>query len=346
MPQVYKPFPVFAFYGNHKPKDLKMYFHKFINEMNRLSSTGIMIKGQLFKIRIRRFINDTPAKDSVECTSGHSSLNGCSRCDTIAVKIDSNVVYLNVGNPRTNDDFRNFEDINHHLLEVSPLIALYPHIDMILAFILDIVHLFYLGIMLRLFQYYKDGNATVKLSMDQRTELNRRTEMLKGDISCIVKFVSVNVHSLHHVVDDIVHSGSNANDLSAFPFETDLCKAKYTLKSPNHTLAQYRRRIHEKCSVVDQTARIPPEVEILKSNENGRIQKILYKQQYFSTPHPDNTAFLTDGSVVKIVGMFVRNGILCANVMGHRIIKSLYKQSCDSSSLGIHEIDLRHSSSQ
>ncbi|KAJ8669998.1 hypothetical protein QAD02_001257 [Eretmocerus hayati] len=427
MPQVYKPFPVLAFYGNKKPKDLKMYFHKFINEMNRLSRTGIRIKGRLFKIRIRRFINDTPARDMVKCTSGHSSLNGCSRCDTVAVKIDDNIVYLYVGNPRTNDDFRSFKDINHHLLEISPLIALHPPIDMILAFILDIMHLFYLGIMLRLFQYWKDGNATVKLSMAQRNELNRRTEMLKGDIphefkrkmrstnhypdfkatdhrffvlycgpivlkkilsdQCYdhfllfhaasrmisskkaldysrlakeylsnfveeskilygLKFVSLNVHSLHHVVDDIIHSESNANDLSAFPFETDLCKAKYMLKSPKHTLAQYCRRIHEERSVVDQTAKIPPEVEILKSNENGRIEKIFYKQQYFSTSHPDNTASLTDGSVVKIVGMFVKNGTLCAKVMGHRIIKSLYKKPCDSSLLGIHQIDLRHSSPQ
>ncbi|KAJ8672608.1 hypothetical protein QAD02_003867 [Eretmocerus hayati] len=312
IPEIYKPSPVFAFYGNKKPKDLKMYFHRFIEEMDRLSRTGVMIKGKLFRIRIRRFINGKPARDLFKCTSGHSSLNGCSRCVTVAVKIDNNVVYIDVGNPRTNDDSRNFTDTNHHLLEVSPLIALDPPIDMILAFILDIMYLFYLGSSLRLFQYWESGNTTVKLSVAQREELDRRTKILKGDIpygfkrkmcstnhfldlkatdrkfsvlycgpivlkkilsdQCYdhslllyvasrmisskealeysrltslfvekskilygLKFVSVNDHSLHHVGDDIVHSGSNANYLSAFPFESDLCKAKYMLKSPNYT---------------------------------------------------------------------------------------------------------------
>ncbi|KAJ8684959.1 hypothetical protein QAD02_020752 [Eretmocerus hayati] len=94
MPQVYKPFPVFAFYGNKKPKDMYAFFYKFINEMNLLSRTGVVIQGQLFRIRIRRIINDTPARDLVKRTSGHSSLNGCSRCGPVAVKIDHNVVYI------------------------------------------------------------------------------------------------------------------------------------------------------------------------------------------------------------------------------------------------------------
>ncbi|KAJ8684958.1 hypothetical protein QAD02_020751 [Eretmocerus hayati] len=229
---------------------------------------------------------------------------------------------------------------------MSPLLALDPPIDMIITFILDIMHLLYLGIQLRLFQNWKDGEPAVRLSMAQRTELDRRTKMLKGDIpyefkrkmrttnhfpdfkaidhrffalycgpivfqkilsdSCYnhfllfhvacrlissreavnhsrlakqyfsdfvgisktlygLKFVSLNVHSSHHVVDDVVNSGSNADDNSTFPFESELYKAEYMLKSPNNTLAQYCRRIHEERSVLDLTARVPLETQILKT---------------------------------------------------------------------------------
>ncbi|KAJ8683058.1 hypothetical protein QAD02_018850 [Eretmocerus hayati] len=427
LPQVYKPFPVFAFYGNKKPKDMNQFFHKFIHEMNHLSRTGVVIQGRLFRIRIRRIINDTPARDLVKCTSGHTSLNGCSRCDTVAVKIDHNIVYADVGNPRTDWDFRNFTDLNHHLDDISPLIALDPPIDMIIAFILDIMHLLYLGVQLRLFQNWKDGEAAVRLSVAQRNELDRRTKMLKRDIpyefkrkmrssnhypdfkatehrfftlycgpivlkkilseACYnhfllfhvacrlissrdairhsrlakqyfsdfvetsktlygLKFVSVNVHSLHHVVDDVINSGCNANDLSAFPFESDLCKAKYLLRSPKNTLAQWCRRIHEQRAVLDHTAQVPPETEILKTNKDGQILKVMHKQQYFSTNHPDNTVLMQDGSVVKIVKIFLRNGTLHANVLDHRIKKPLYEQPCNSSFFHIHEIDSQHCSHQ
>ncbi|KAJ8673565.1 hypothetical protein QAD02_004827 [Eretmocerus hayati] len=307
--------------------------------MNRLARTGIMIKGQLVRIRIRRIICDTPTKNLLKRTSGHSSINGCGRCDTVAVKIDDNIVCISVGNARTDEDFRLFADLNH-LLDVSPLVALEPSIDMILTFMLDIMHLFYLGIRLRLFQYWNEGEPAVTLSAGQREELNRRTEMLKKDIpyefkrkmrptnhykdykatdhrffvkycgsvvlkkilsnECYdhfllfhvacrmlsrkkasthsrlalaqqylsqfvetfkilygLKFVSLNVHSLHHVVDD-VNSGCDVNDLAASPFKSDLLKAKHLLRSSHNTLAQCSRRIFEERSVIRKSLYAQP----------------------------------------------------------------------------------------
>ncbi|KAJ8674154.1 hypothetical protein QAD02_005416 [Eretmocerus hayati] len=419
MPHIYKPFSACVFYGKGKPADVKQFLYKFIQEMNLLSSSGVTIKLKRYTIIIRTIIADTPARDFLKGTKGHSSLNGCSRCDTEAIKIDNNVVYQSVGNARTDNDFRNFTDTKHHK-SVSPLIALVPMIDMIRIFILDSMHLLYLGFMLKIFNSWKDGQPSVKLSVAQRNEMDRRTLMIKKDIpfefkrkmrstnefadykatdhrffviyaspvvlkkilnnDCYnhfmlfhaacrmlsskeavnhvrlareylkefvekskelygLKFLSLNIHCGHHLADDVEFTQSNINDISAFPFESELRLIKEILRSPNNTLAQYCRRVHEQRTILDQTARVERNLQILKITKSQEIMKMIYKQQFFSNNHPDNTVLLNDGSVVKIIYISKVDDNVCIRVMDYNIKKLVYDSPCLSSLFNIFEID-------
>ncbi|KAJ8665422.1 hypothetical protein QAD02_007084 [Eretmocerus hayati] len=421
MSHIYKPFPVFIFYGNKKPKNVNEFLHKFIEELNLLAVTGITVKGQQFRIKLRIFTGDIPATDFIKCTCGHTGLNGCRRCDTVAVRIDHNTVYLNVGNPRTDESFRNFTDLDHHLT-ASPLLGLHLLTDMVLQFIIDPMHHEYLGTMNRLFQNWKEGDPRVKLSVVQRDELNRRTELLKKDIphefsrkmrptnhfndykatdhrffavycgpivlkkllskKCYehfllfhvalrmlsgkdavehsrmakdylsefanksqvlygLKFSSLNIHYSHHVADDVQYTQCNINDISAFPFESLLGVIKRMLRSPHNTLAQYCRRLFEERTALDQTAQLEKELKVIRVTKDDEVLLVRFKQQYFSSAHPNNTALLKDGTIVKIVRMTRVGQIICARVMAYGVKKSLYKVPCDSSFLNIHEIDDR-----
>lgn len=418
LPKIYRPFAVLVFYGNGKPKNNIEFFKPFVREVNNLLLNGVSIKSHEFKIVIRSFICDTPARAQVKGNKGPASFNGCERCDVVAHRIVGVTVYTEYGQKRTNDDFRAFSDINHHN-EASPLFAIVPEINFIDQFILDSMHLLYLGVMLRLFENWMTGDLNVKLSATQKSELNRRTTKLKADIprefarkmrstnyydkykavehrffvlycgpivlkkllnqnlynhfllfhvACRMlsskravsfirvsrdyltkfvedaielygpKFVSLNIHNLSHLADDVENMQCNLSDISAFPYESELGKIKNILLSPNRTIAQYCRRIHEEREILNQVASLPEELVILKKSKE-KIICLNYKQQFFSTKHPDNSVLLENGDFVKILEMISRENTIFLKVKKFRIKKSVYTHPCESSVLDMWELE-------
>ena len=420
-PNIYKPFVVCIFYGNQKPKNDFQYFKSFICEINDLLKNGIIIESQTFSVEIRSFICDTPARAFIKSIKGHTSFNGCERCDTVAKKVDNTTVYVSIGKKRSREDFKSFVDLDHHV-GVSPLTAIQPEINFINVFVLDSMHLLYLGIMLRLFENWMTGELGVKLSATQKSELNRRTTMLKSDIpkeferkiqpsnyfdkykavehrffvlycgpivlkkilneklyehfllfhvSCRLlsrgdavnftnlardylrkfvqdsialygeTFVSLNVHCLLHLPDDVEHMQCNLNNISAFPYETELGKIKHILLSPHRTVAQYCRRLHEEREILDHQAKPLQKLLVIKKGYKNEIKQLKYKQKYFTNKHPDNTALLKNGKVVGICKIFYYNKKIYLQVVQYKIKKSLYSTPCDSSMLHIYEIEDR-----
>ncbi|KAJ8685348.1 hypothetical protein QAD02_021141 [Eretmocerus hayati] len=184
-PDIYKPSPVSVFYGKGKPKSFHDFFKKFIIEMNHLAENGIEIAGQQFSVVIRRFICDTQARDAVKNVPGHYSSCGCGRCKVVGRMVHDVLVFLDLNcAERTPEGFRNFENVDHHK-GPSALLALEPNLDLIHQFILDIMHLIYLGVVARMLSFLMKGapNSLVqRLSAQQKTELDGRTLMIKKDI--------------------------------------------------------------------------------------------------------------------------------------------------------------------
>uniref|UniRef100_A0ABD2XIU7 Transposase domain-containing protein n=1 Tax=Trichogramma kaykai TaxID=54128 RepID=A0ABD2XIU7_9HYME len=179
-PSSYKPFVVALFYGKGKPKDTNKYLDQFILELNYLLKNGLVLDSNNFKIEIRCFICDIPAKSFITHTKSHTSFNGCSKCDVVARKENCTTVYLTLGEKRTDTDFRAFTDPEHHT-GVSPLISIDPEIDFINQFVIDPMHLLYLGLNSRMFEQWMNGDK-VRLSASQKIKLNLLTSRIKKDI--------------------------------------------------------------------------------------------------------------------------------------------------------------------
>jgi len=62
---------------------------------------------------------------------------------------------------RTDKEFRNFIDVNHYT-GVSALIYLEPNINMINHFVLDPMHLFDVGVMKRLLDFWMSQKYKIK----------------------------------------------------------------------------------------------------------------------------------------------------------------------------------------
>lgn len=112
--------------------------------------------------------------------TGHFS---CERCVVEGRRSNNTTVFEFVNHEkRTHQSFLNFDHLSHHV-GVSPFIGLDPtKINFIDHSILDSMHLVYLGVTLRLLDYWLNITGPSKLSADLKKELNLRTETVISDI--------------------------------------------------------------------------------------------------------------------------------------------------------------------
>lgn len=180
-PMIFKPFPVAIYSGNSKPKILSDFLQQFVLEINELQAEGCIIRDKHFQVKIQSFICNTPARSFLKCTQGHSGFNACERCGIRGEKVNKVTVFISPDNrqERTDESFRNFNQPSHHT-NASPLLLIYPPIDMIKQFILDFMHLGPLGVMKRLLlDYWTSKNLKIKMSQKHKTELSRRLEYIR-----------------------------------------------------------------------------------------------------------------------------------------------------------------------
>jgi hypothetical protein len=150
------PFPIAIFSGNGKPNTLEDYLKNFIDEFKVLQKEGIFHKNKMYKLGIKFFTCDAPARAYLNCIAGHTSKHGCEKC-TIIGKYANNRVNFSINEPhyhikRKDDDF--YSDIcsDHIKPHKSPLLDI--KINMVTQFPLDPMHLVYLGVTKRLLTFF------------------------------------------------------------------------------------------------------------------------------------------------------------------------------------------------
>ncbi|KYN01715.1 hypothetical protein ALC62_07489, partial [Cyphomyrmex costatus] len=179
-PDIYKPFVVGIFCENTKPKNINQYLCKFIEEINTLQRDGLLISNRLLKIYIKCFVCDSPARSFLKGIKGHGGFSACERCTVHGERISNRTVYNEINAlERNNESFRAQSDLEHHVA-ITPLLSITPEIDMIKIFVLDSMHLGYIGVMKKLLvDYWMEGKLTVRLSRLQKKELSRRLDTIR-----------------------------------------------------------------------------------------------------------------------------------------------------------------------
>ncbi|CAD6224834.1 GSCOCG00005576001-RA-CDS, partial [Cotesia congregata] len=137
--------------GNNKSTDVEQYLAKFIEEINRLQETGIIISNRFFNISIKAFICDRPARSLLKSMKNHGGYYASERCTVSGMRHKKRTIYplLNDSEPRTNESFRNQSNPENHTGK-SPLHVNEHEIDLVQQFVLDSMHLLFLGVMKKL----------------------------------------------------------------------------------------------------------------------------------------------------------------------------------------------------
>lgn len=129
------PILVASYIGDSKPSSADILFSDFCDEIIQLKQEGLMVDGNKYCIHLYCLICDAPARAFCKGCKQHGGYNACEFCDVRGTfNINNNsrkVVYLSVdSNPRTDEKFKNFEEIGHQLTE-SPLTNVLPMVSCI-----------------------------------------------------------------------------------------------------------------------------------------------------------------------------------------------------------------------
>ncbi|KAJ8672667.1 hypothetical protein QAD02_017210 [Eretmocerus hayati] len=183
---VYEPFVIGVYSGTGKPKCVCKYLEKFVRELNSLLENGIEIECQQWTVEVMCFICDTQARAYIKCCQGVTGKHSCERCTVVGYKVGKTTVFpVGQNQPRTDESFRLKLDPEHHNIDAfSPLINIFPHIDMIYLFILDFMHLGCLGTTKKLLTEYWMKPSKNILNRQQIMCLSQRLMNLSSQLPC------------------------------------------------------------------------------------------------------------------------------------------------------------------
>ncbi|KAK3926545.1 LOW QUALITY PROTEIN: Protein VAC14-like protein [Frankliniella fusca] len=160
------PFLVSVFGGKTDPIPQE-FLKDFVCEAKDLETNGMKINGIRYEVYIKKFIADQPARAKLKCVNGEgpSSLVQCERC-TIIGKHSDRITHFSgtevrVSQPtlRTDKTFRQRLQPAYHKINDSPLLAL--NIDMVFSFPLDPMHILYIGVVKRYWDYLVEVKGAI-----------------------------------------------------------------------------------------------------------------------------------------------------------------------------------------
>lgn len=154
--------------GDSKPTDVAACLNDFLSEMHNLED-GSEYNGVTNSVIVHCFVCDAPARQFLKCIISHAGYNGCERCVQIG-KSDGAMTFPNNNAPkRTDADFASMKDADHHKGR-SPLASL--NIGLVKQFVVDPMHLIYLGVMKKLLHLFLKGPLPTRIGLSSKNQIS------------------------------------------------------------------------------------------------------------------------------------------------------------------------------
>ena len=182
-----KPVPLAIFSGTAKP-DVDFLFSRFTPEAEILCRRGVKMC----------FIFDAPARAMVKGIIGHMGRLACERCKVRGVHDGRRMTFpSSVGEARTGLQLRNPVDENErgHRPRMSPLLHV-QEINLVSDFLLDSLHLLYLGITRKLVFMWSSGPLQTRLGPQNLRRVSARLRRFRDYIPSVF---SLSLRSLTEV---------------------------------------------------------------------------------------------------------------------------------------------------
>lgn len=167
----YTILPAALWLGDGKPSNASQYLSRFVEELKFLTENGLEVNEACISIKISSVVCDIPARSFIKQVKGHNGYCSCEHCEINGHYYDRMSFAGNVGTIRSDQSFRNHQQIEHHMCESpSPLEKL--KIDMVKQFPYDYMHLILLGVVKKLLHLWMKGSTSYKLPTSTFNEMS------------------------------------------------------------------------------------------------------------------------------------------------------------------------------
>lgn len=143
----FDPFVVGVYCGREKPESNEL-MRNFVDDMNKVISVGFQYDDESIFVKPGNFCCDTPAVTAIRGSKGHAGFSCCVKCTQKGIRLDHCLVFPYITQSvRTDEDFRNRKDPDHHVKE--SILENIDGVDMVHSFPTDEMHIV-LGVMKKL----------------------------------------------------------------------------------------------------------------------------------------------------------------------------------------------------
>lgn len=162
------PEVVGIFYGMSKSNNVDEFLKDFIDEL-KLISNGYKLGEHLVPVHTASFIGDAPARQFLKKITSHNGYSGCERCQQVGEYEAGIVVFPELNSlPQSDENFLAQSDGDHHR-GISPLAKINITNTLVSKFVLDPMHLVYLGVMRKLLNLWLKGPLNARRGSHKKT---------------------------------------------------------------------------------------------------------------------------------------------------------------------------------
>ena len=156
------------FYGKAKPNNLEQYLEEFIESLLNIMN-GFEYEETVYNVELAYFVCDAPARQFLKSITSHNGYWGCERCTQKGIYRKTVVFPKQTCSRRTDADFFSHDDEHHHK-GFSPLLEL--NIGLVSKFVLDPMHLIYLGVMRKLLNLWLKGPLNIRIGKQSKDKIS------------------------------------------------------------------------------------------------------------------------------------------------------------------------------
>ena len=153
---------------------------EFLSEYNALCLSGVETGSGVIEFELKCFSCDAPARQFLKCIKGHTGYYACERCEVRGEKRGGTMTYEGTDYAlRTEDKFSAFEYEEHQHMK-SILIDHGIHCND--KFVLDYMHLVFLGVVKRIVYFLQGGPRMCRLSNGQLGIISDKLDTLRNQL--------------------------------------------------------------------------------------------------------------------------------------------------------------------
>lgn len=152
------------------------------------------------------------------------------------------------------------------------------------------------------------------------------------------KSLSINMHNVVHLADDVEFTGLPISQFSAYTYENFLGKIRKYVRSGNLPLAQFARRYLCEQKITRKKTTIKPVLEIIK-RQRYKSKALKYKNYFIRPAAPDNMVLLTNFDIFEIRSIYQKDELYFMRGKVWSIKKPIFEYPCDSKLLNMFQCD-------